>query len=310
MKRNRFAALAAVLLALSFLLTACGTQENTTTIAVACVVEQPMTDGMETLQMEQRQIPEITGVALYRRMIEEMKRSPANPLLKAVLPTVTVLREIRVEDGVALCTFSENLAEVPPAQLTRILCALTRTLCQNAEIDAIRAVAGTEPLHDGTLTEEDFVMQRDSLHIVDRELTLYYPNEEGTGLETALCSLRLPVDANTALEVMETLLSGPVTAQGYIIRFLADGTKVYSAHVRSGICYVDLSEAFFNENIAAPDGTSLTVYAIVNSLTALPDVTGVQFLIEGEPRQSLIHPHFDQVIMPRTPGAIFRTEDN
>ena len=34
-----------------------------------------MTDGMETLQMEQRQIPEITGVALYRRMIEEMNRS-------------------------------------------------------------------------------------------------------------------------------------------------------------------------------------------------------------------------------------------
>ena len=46
------------------------------------------------------------------------------------------------------------------------------------------------------------------------------------------------------------------------------------------------------------------------SLAALPDVTGVQFLIEGEPRQSLIHPHFDQVIMPRTPGAIFRTEEN
>ena len=149
MKRNRFAAMAAVLAVLSLLLTACGRQENTTTIAVACVVEQPMTDGMETLQMEQRQIPEITGVALYRRMIEEMKRSPANPQLKAVLPTVTVLREISVEDGVALCTFSENLAEVPPAQLTRILCALTRTLCQNEEIDAIRAVAGTEPLHEG-----------------------------------------------------------------------------------------------------------------------------------------------------------------
>ena len=300
--------LAAMILML--LLSACTRQEDTAAVSIACLVDQPMTDGMEALQMEIRQIPVMSGTALYRRMIEEMKRRPAAQQLKAVLPTVTVLRDIRVEDGVAVCTFSENLAEVSPAELTRILCALTRTLCQNAEIDAVRALAGTEPLHDGELTEEGFVMQRDSLHIVNRELTLYYPNEEGTGLETAICTLRLPVDANTALAVMETLLSGPVTAQGYIIRFLADGTKVYSAHVRSGICYVDLSEAFFKENIAAPDGTSLTVYAIVNSLTALPDVTGVQFLIEGEPRQSLIHPHFDQIIMPRTPGAIFRTEEN
>ena len=124
-----------------------------------------------------------------------------------------------------------------------------------------------------------------------------------------MCSVRLTEDANAAQAVMETLLSGPVTAQGYIIRFLADGTRLYSAKVSGGVCYVNLSKEFLRENIATPDGTSLTVYAIVNSLTALPEVSGVQFLIEGEIVQSYMHPHFDQVIAARTQRNLTKAEE-
>ena len=130
---------------------------------------------------------------------------------------------------------------------------------------------------------------------------------DGRRLTGILCPRSPNVQAfayEYAKAVMETLLSGPVTDKGYVIRFIADGTELHSAGIDDGICYVDLSEEFLNENIAAPDGTSLVVYAIVNSLTALPEVAGVQFLIDGEARQAYLHPHFDQPITPRTPGTI------
>ncbi len=279
------------------------------TVSVACIVEQPLTDGMEALQMEERQIPQMDGFDPYRRLITEMTHTPANAQLRAALPAAAQLRDFSLEDGVAVCTFSEDLTEQSPAALTRMLCAVTHTLCQYPEISAVRILAGSAPLHEGSLTDAEFVVQSQSLHITDRDLLLYYPNEDASGLDTAMCSVRLTEDANAAQAVMETLLSGPVTAQGYIIRFLADGTRLYSAKVSGGICYVNLSREFLNENIVAPDGTSLTVYAIVNSLTALPDVSGVQFLIEGEITQSYMHPNFDQVIVSRTQRNLTKSEE-
>ncbi len=308
MRRSVSAVLAVVMTAL-LLLSGCAQKEERMTVSVACIVDQPLTDGMEALQMEQRQIPVMSGTELYRRMIAEMTRTPANAQLSAALPGSAQLKDFSLEDGVAVCTFSENLTEQSPAVLTRMLGAVTHTLCQLPEINAVRILAGSAPLHEGNLTDAEFVVQRESLHITDRELLLYYPNEDASGLDTAMCSVRLTEDANAAQAVMETLLSGPVTAQGYIIRFLADGTRLYSAKVSNGICYVNLSKEFLNENIVAPDGTSLTVYAIVNSLTALPEVSGVQFLIEGEIVQSYMHPHFDQVIVARTQRSLTKAEE-
>mgnify|MGYP004684710659 CR=1 FL=1 len=299
-----FYAAAAAALLLSAALVSCTPRGQRMQVEIFCVANQPMSDGLDVLHAEERTIPAATGTALYRRLVSEMIRTPGQAQLSAALPQGVILTEVSESGGVVRCVFSEQLAEVPPAELTRTLCAVTTTLCRFPEVKGVCVLAGETALHEGVLTQDSYVTQRDSLHIESCDLTLYYPNAAGTALESALCTVRLPVNANAAQAVMETLLSGPVTDRGYVIRFIPEGTRLNAVYMAGSICCVDLSEEFLSENTASADGTSLTVYAIVNSLTSLQDVTGVQFLIDGEPRQAYIHPHFDQIITSRTPGSV------
>ena len=304
MRNAKIAAVLFAVLCLSGMLSACAKSGQMQTVSIACAVAPSSPDGTGALHFEERSIPKVTGSVLYRRLISEMQKTPSNTALSAVLGYGISLTEVTEEDGTVVCVFSEGLSSLEAAQLERVFCAVTLTVCRNSDADGVRILAGSQALHEGVLTPELYVTDTNALRIETRELTLYYPNLEQDRLESALCEVRLAADANVAEAVMETLLSGPVTDKGYVIRFIADGTELHSAGIADGICYVDLSEDFLNENISAPDGTSLVVYAIVNSLTALPEVAGVQFLIDGEARQAYLHPHFDQPITPRTPGTI------
>ncbi|MEA4822522.1 MAG: GerMN domain-containing protein [Clostridiaceae bacterium] len=303
---TRMKYIAALLAAVSILalLSSCVQSGQTMTISVACIADPSSIDGTGAIRLEKRSIPKVTGNVLYRRLIAEMQKPPSNAALSAVLNYGISLTEVTQEDGIVICVFSAGLEKLDAAVLERMLCAVTLTLCQKNDVEGVRIFSGSQELHEGILTPDLYVTDTDALRIETYELTLYYPNLEQTGLDNALCQVRLPANANIAEAVMETLLSGPVTDKGYVIRFIPEGTSVNSVRIDNGICYVDLSEDFLNENIAASDGTSLVVYAIVNSLTALQDVVSVQFLINGETRQSYIHPHFDQPITPRTPGTI------
>ncbi len=295
-------ALAALLIVC--LLSSCASAPEQMQVSVLCVSRQPLGDGTELMQPETRMIASASGTQLFRSLIAELSRTPAQSQLAPAIPDGVTLTDLTEEDGIVRCVFSESLASLSPAALTQLLCAVSGTLSELSGVSGVIICAGDTPMHEGILTGEAFVTQRDSLHIESYDLTLYYPNAAGTALESAVCTVRLPVNANQAEAVLQTLLSGPVTDEGYVIRFIPEGTRLYGASTEGGICTVNLSEEFLSSNIAAEDGTSLTVYAVVNSLAALPGVSGVQFLIEGEAVESYLHPHFNAVISPRTPGSM------
>ena len=288
--------------ALIFAISGCSKQEETFTMEIACIVSDPESYGTAALAMEKRTLPLLTGDELYRRIASEMTVSPADDHLKPALRFMDTLQDVYLNDHILTCVFSTSLKNVEEPSLTLILGALTRTYCALPDVTGIRIYSGPVCLHDSTLSNDDFVMDSSALRIQEHTLRLYYPDIQGEALETASCSVHLTADANLPLAVMETLLSGPVTESGYIIRFIPDGTTVNQIHVENSMCCVDLSEEFLSSNIAAADGTSLTIYAIVNSLTALPGISSLLFMIDGEVVESPYHPHFDQPITPRTPG--------
>lgn len=298
--------IAAVVTALSVLigLAGCSKKEKTFVIDVACIVSDPESSGTAALAMEKRKIPFLTGDELYRRIAFELTVSPSDDRLKPALRFMDTLQDVFLNDHILTCVFSTSLKSVDDPTLTLVLGALTRTYCALSDVTGVRIYAGPTLLHEGTLSTEDFVMDSSALRIQEHTLRLYYPDIHGESLETASCSVHLAADANLPLAVMETLLSGPVTESGYIIRFIPEGTRINNIRVENSMCCVDLSEEFLSSNIASADGTSLTIYAIVNSLTALSGISSVLFMIDGEVVESPYHPHFDQPINPRTPGVL------
>ncbi|MEW6243250.1 MAG: GerMN domain-containing protein [Bacillota bacterium] len=88
-----------------------------------------------------------------------------------------------------------------------------------------------------------------------------------------------------ARRVMEELIRGP-GAGSQLLPVLPPGTNVRNTRVQDFVATVDLGEEVRTMNLGSRLEL-LTVAAIVNTLTKLPDVEAVRILVEGEPQETL-----------------------
>ena len=109
-------------------------------------------------------------------------------------------------------------------------------------------------------------------------MNLYFANKKGDKLKVQNCVVEY--NANVAVEkvVVEQLIAGPVEAEYYPT--IPKDTKVMSVTTKDGVCYVNLDTGFTGQGYDVLG--SVTIYSIVNSLTDLPGIAGVQILVNGE----------------------------
>jgi len=103
-----------------------------------------------------------------------------------------------------------------------------------------------------------------------------------------------------AKQVVVELIKGPASSDLYST--IPEGTRVNEVYIADDIVYVDLSEEVFKNHPGGSSGELMTVYSIVNSLTEISPIKGVQILVEGNERNSLVS-HVD-ISMP-----LLRDED-
>ncbi|AOT72787.1 GerMN domain-containing protein [Geosporobacter ferrireducens] len=97
--------------------------------------------------------------------------------------------------------------------------------------------------------------------------------------------------------IMEELIKGP---RNKILKVsIPPETKLLSVNTTDGICYVNLSNEFLNTyRWSQQMNEAITIWSIVNSLTELNEIQGVQILVEGnkvdviEKYYSLKQPYF------------------
>lgn len=109
-------------------------------------------------------------------------------------------------------------------------------------------------------------------------IILYFANASGEMLKDYYKTVEISNNTSLARVVVESLIAGPA-ADGYIPT-LSEDTTIRNLSVKDGICYVDLSEEFYNTDNQLKN--DLIVYSVVNSLVELPTVSKVQFLNNGE----------------------------
>ena len=112
-------------------------------------------------------------------------------------------------------------------------------------------------------------------------IVLYFANEDGTALKQYRKSVEMSNTTSLDRIVVESLIGGP-KREGYTATISAD-TTIKNIAVKDGICYLDLSDEFYNND--NPLKNDIIVYSVVNSLSDLPTVSKVQFLHDGEKLQ-------------------------
>ena len=111
-------------------------------------------------------------------------------------------------------------------------------------------------------------------------VTLYFADRSGNELISEQRSIKVKNSLTLEYQIMEQLIAGP--EKNLILPSVPNDTAIRDIKTEDGICYVNLSKSFINEDVDGIESKNITIYSVVNSLTELESVNKVQFLIDGE----------------------------
>ena len=131
-----------------------------------------------------------------------------------------------------------------------------------------------------------------------REVRLYFSNREGTQV---VGENRALAGTITAEKIVRELIKGPEAPHLYPT--LPPSTRLLSLLVQGRIAYVDFSREVQDNFLGGTAAELMLVYSVIASLTEMPDIASVQFLLEGQVKES-IWGHIDTSV-PLTPDAQF-----
>jgi len=124
------------------------------------------------------------------------------------------------------------------------------------------------------------------------EVTLYFSDSQAMYLVPE--KRKIPQTSSLARQAVIELIKGPENSDLYST--IPEGTQINEVYVADDIAYIDLSEEIFKNHPGGSSGELMTVYSIVNTLTEIPPIKGVQILVEGNETKSLVG-HID-ISMP------------
>ncbi len=130
------------------------------------------------------------------------------------------------------------------------------------------------------------------------EVNLYFSDSQAMYLVPE--KRKISQTPSLARQAVIELIKGPESSELYPT--IPGGTQVNEVYIVDDIVYIDLSEEIFKNHPGGSSGELMTVYSIVNTLTEIPPIEGVQILVEGNEAESLVG-HID-ISMP-----LLRDED-
>lgn len=124
------------------------------------------------------------------------------------------------------------------------------------------------------------------------EINLYFSDSQAMYLVPE--KRKIPQTPSLARQVVIELIKGPENSNLYPT--IPQETQVNEVYIADDIVYIDLSEEIFKNHPGGSSGELMTVYSIVNTLTEITPIRGVQILVEGNEKESLVG-HID-ISMP------------
>jgi len=116
-------------------------------------------------------------------------------------------------------------------------------------------------------------------------VTLYFGNKDGY-LRKELRTISGQPTAEKGKELVEELIKGTQSTDD-TLNVIPEGTKVldYNFDAEKGLAIVDFSEHI--QGAVGSMGETFAVYSVVNTLTELPGIEKVKFLVEGKEVESI-----------------------
>lgn len=228
---------------------------------------------------------------LITELMDKLASAPTSKKLRQTLPANVEMTWYQLINSRLYINFTENYKELTPTQEVLIRAAVVKTVLQVPGVALVEFQINGEPLvsRDGTLigsmTSDSFVENPGEQinSSVVTNLTLYFSNMGGKELVKETREVHYSTNISMEKLVLEQLIEGPKKTGA--VETVPSGTKIISVSTVDGVCYVNLSDGFKNQNTIITEDVLL--YSIVNSLTELPGVAKVQLSINGDTKGSV-----------------------
>ncbi len=237
--------------------------------------------------MEDENVPDI-----IRNMIQFLMSKVKTAEYQSPIPSSVTYLDTTYDNvqNVARVSFSVLYESVSAEDLLFFKTCVAWSVLQLEDVETISIYLtdlGNSDLETAT-TVETFDRDSFTFNFGDRQgykqsdtITLFFADATGTMLKEYEQTVEISNTTSLARLVVESVISGP-EEEGYVAT-MSDEVRILNISVNDGICYVDLSEEFYDP--ANPLANEVIVYSLVNSLVELPTVSKVQFLKNGEKTQ-------------------------
>lgn len=227
-----------------------------------------------------------TRQARIAHALKDLKKEPDSIDYKSAFQNHTAVKEWTENDGKVDVHLNADFGSLNTVSKVLLEAAVVQTLTQIDGIGYVQFYQEDVPVKDrngkveGYLCAADFVQNTgSSLHSYQSaDLLLYFANAKGDKLREE--SVKVRYDSNTSLEkvIVEQLVKGPEESSEYPV--ISPDTEILSVTTKDGICYVNLDAEC--QNTKYKIDPKVSIYAIVNSLTANEVAGKVQIMIGGK----------------------------
>ncbi len=217
-------------------------------------------------------------------ILEALKNGLEEKELYRTIPDGNIVEKVEKEGRTVKIYLGEDYQAVPQVVSILTRSSLVKSYTSLESVDFVEFYCDNLPLKDsnnmpyGAYSFDDIVYDNELIKeiVYHDEIKVYYPRDGF--LEGIVEEVDLSMNDNiegVIIKMLKTQSDNNPTPAVPI------GTKFINADIVDGICYLNLNEAFLHNNSGSVEDT-LAVYSIVNTITELPDIAKVQFLINGE----------------------------
>lgn len=214
--------------------------------------------------------------------------NPTDDSKKSAIPAKLNQIDYYVESNVLNVKLDESFNTLYSLEKLFFKASLVLTFTQIEGIDYVYITVNGQPLTDENgvniryLTRESFITYDDGLRTEASEFygCIYFANDSGDKLVETNDVYSYDRSVSPEMFVLELLQAGD-NGNMSASPTLPKESVVNNAYTKNGICYVDFNEKINDKGFVGIKADTM-LYAVVNSLSELNNVTGVKISINGK----------------------------
>lgn len=225
-------------------------------------------------------------------ILDVLKKNSDEDEAKASIPEQLTIKSIKLDSTNVVINFGDEYNELSIVDEILLRSSVVKSLTELEGVKTVEFYIDGIPFKNATgnlqgpMDKSDVILDFEGTILNDetRVVTLYFPNNDGSVLIPVDYEISMNSDEQLEKRLLDLLIAGPPSSD--LSPSIPAEAKVKNIYTNGGICYVDFNEAFVTKHPGGSTGETNTIYSVVNTLTELPNISKVQFLIEGEVREA------------------------